>query len=945
MGQDSKLFIRGVLDLKEEIETRLEQCYKGLDPGLSSLPTEKLYESLHLKVCKGSQDHDEIMFGLLYIILTDTSVASKAFRLLTMLTQDSMGLILRELEIIIMEKMHQMKETPRIQIVWLTRELVALNVADAERLCFALLKQTPCGDISERNIIVIEHLLHLLLDFRSWLDSQPALISSVVYTYLSLIPDHVSSSLASLRDEEVSFCASLLQNKFADCMLIGRDLVRLLQNVARIPEFTKIWKDVLLNPQSLAPNFTGLEELLNIRTSRRFIAGRLTSDMETKLTFLTSKVKFGLHKRYQVWFQQKHLSTPESQSLVVDIIRYLCCVVHPTNEVLCSDIIPRWLLIGWLLSLCTYGVVSANAKLALFFDWLSYNKEIDSIMNVEPGILVMYHSLKTYPHITSTLLEFLFSLQYEYSPNLKSAFAKGMRSVFEDVVVKQVIPSSECFFESNSIDDNLKQQLVVLLPASSTTSAITSIVNIEDEANDELEIVELLSKKDEVIEDDDDDDDDEDMDASLDIDDTPAKGPHQSLVEDEGLLLKWKQFDMSEDLKQAVISLSKESDMDNKVVLLNDVLETLLKLQVNDEIVETMTEILTIVLNDELLEGYTVDDSGDIEKPIQCILRLAASNDVILKMITSFQTVQPMMGVYVLQYLNQRNEAFLPYKKLCNETSLHDYLYNDMTVCADNDPVVLFELLPKLYQQFSTDLLGSEEFLNLIVTNVDPQQLCDMICRLMRKEFCIFGADNVSKMIRTSLEWDTFEQICVWQLLNSEEPPVLSVVDLLPDLYKSDHPEALASTLLYTKRAIPDKVLLSKVLQLPSDTHKDCVTALLRHWASSCPSKLGEAFSYHSSLQTVLSSHPSTIYILNHLTDIVQVSSEVAREVFTDKMERVLNALFVEDPLLFKRFEALHELLKCHSVKDNNKPIIENASSEEEDIMPLVKRKRKTNFI
>jgi len=26
------------------------------------------------------------------------------------------------------------------------------------------------------------------------------------------------------------------------------------------------------------------------------------------------------------------------------------------------------------------------------------------------------------------------------------------------------------------------------------------------------------------------------------------------------------------------------------------------------------------------------------------------------------------------------------------------------------------------------------------------------------------------------------------------------------------------------------------------------------------------------------SSHPSTIYILNHLTDIVQVSSEVARE-------------------------------------------------------------------
>jgi len=39
--------------------------------------------------------------------------------------------------------------------------------------------------------------------------------------------------------------------------------------------------------------------------------------------------------------------------------------------------------------------------------------------------------------------------------------------------------SFECFFESSNIDDNLKQQLVVLLPASSTTSAITKIVHIE----------------------------------------------------------------------------------------------------------------------------------------------------------------------------------------------------------------------------------------------------------------------------------------------------------------------------------------------------------------------------------------------------------------------------------------------------------------------------------
>lgn len=43
--------------------------------------------------------------------------------------------------------------------------------------------------------------------------------------------------------------------------MIGRDLVRLLQNVARIPEFELLWKDIIHNPQALSPQFTGKEEL------------------------------------------------------------------------------------------------------------------------------------------------------------------------------------------------------------------------------------------------------------------------------------------------------------------------------------------------------------------------------------------------------------------------------------------------------------------------------------------------------------------------------------------------------------------------------------------------------------------------------------------------------------------------------------------------------------
>lgn len=46
--------------------------------------------------------------------------------------------------------------------------------------------------------------------------------------------------------------------QFTECMIIGRDLVRLLLNVARIPEFEKLWRDMYSNPSSLAPTFTGM---------------------------------------------------------------------------------------------------------------------------------------------------------------------------------------------------------------------------------------------------------------------------------------------------------------------------------------------------------------------------------------------------------------------------------------------------------------------------------------------------------------------------------------------------------------------------------------------------------------------------------------------------------------------------------------------------------------
>ena len=92
---------------------------------------------------------------------------------------------------------------------------------------------------------------------RAWLDKYPVLLSSVVYSFLRLIEDHCIPQLQALRQKEVTFVVTLVRERFAECLSIGRDFLRLLQIVARIPEFEQLWKDILLNPKILSPNFTG----------------------------------------------------------------------------------------------------------------------------------------------------------------------------------------------------------------------------------------------------------------------------------------------------------------------------------------------------------------------------------------------------------------------------------------------------------------------------------------------------------------------------------------------------------------------------------------------------------------------------------------------------------------------------------------------------------------
>jgi len=184
-----------------------------------------MHDILSQLVCKEKQ-HEEISIGFLYIMLTESQMALKAYRDLTLVSRDGMNMVVTHLTILVAEKYGKLTETARRQLIWLLRELVKHQVMNAENVVWNCLRQASGGDLSPKNIFLVEGLLDIFIDYRPWLEGQTFILQSVVYSYVRLIEDHNTPSLLALRQKEIKFVITLVRDRFQDVIGIGRDFVR-----------------------------------------------------------------------------------------------------------------------------------------------------------------------------------------------------------------------------------------------------------------------------------------------------------------------------------------------------------------------------------------------------------------------------------------------------------------------------------------------------------------------------------------------------------------------------------------------------------------------------------------------------------------------------------------------------------------------------------------------
>ncbi|XP_043069639.1 integrator complex subunit 3 homolog [Drosophila bipectinata] len=895
----SKLFICTAVDCKDDIEEKFERSYCHLQQQVGGLSDKDMHDLLSQLVCKDKQ-HEEISIGFLYIILTDPAMAPKTYRDVTLVSRDGMNVIVANLTLLVAEKYAKLTEIARRQLIWVLREFVKHQVLSVENVIWNCLRQAGGGDASHKNLFLIESLLDIFIEYRTWLEGNPFLVQSAVYSYVRLIEDHANPALMALRQKEVKFTISLIRDRFQDIIPLGRDFVRLLQNVARIPEFEQLWRDILYNPKTLHPTFNGIWHLLQIRTSRRFLQCRLLPEMERKISFLASSVKFGNQKRYQDWFQEKYFATPESHSLRSDLIRFIINVIHPTNDMLCSDIIPRWAIIGWLISSCTNPIASANAKLSLFYDWLFFDPTKDNIMNIEPGILVMYHSIRNHPFVSSTLLDFLCRITKNFYVNYEDKIRMGVYNSLKLILDKQVIPNLQPLFESPKLDRELRNlirenfrefmspstnisQTIYSSPTSIPSSVCkkeseqrifheyidlvgsglshsgSSISTVDQENNEpmlpgqenesvfsdsDIDNLRVMNKNEENT------DDDDDLPLSkVRLKEKPKVELSEAIAESfEAFLTKRNSFTWEEFLKDfRSLPASAFEDFQLTYVLSNSLIILRETLPQHNMFSESKTD-----------EKYL---AKSISYPLYGLFRFLYENDEKSK--KPFQTLMseiceniPETGYLLLYFMkiycklqtrknSQQSYQFKStiYRQICDATDekICNCLIRDLDLLEKENTNIYLWLLPDIYREFKSIAINNTDLLRITLRCIDAKNLRDIIYSVAQGKLTLFKHDGLIDCIRESFEFETYEQFCLWKLIQAHDVPLKCIQDLLPELESANHPEALSNFLLLLKNEEPTIELIRLILSRdPKSKGDPFVTSALRFWCQQYEEKLSE---------------------------------------------------------------------------------------------------------
>ena len=184
----------------------------------------------------------------LLLILSEPERCASVFSYLQYAAMDGLAIVVAELQLLVVEQWHRLKELVQQQLLWLVKQMVVASTPGVDQVIWQLLRWTGGG--SQRAAWLTELILSIVEEHFDWLVLQHQLVAALAFTLLRLVEDHSPLQQAAswgrgdgwqrrenLIEREARMAAKLVREQSSSVQIVGRELVRALQQVARYKSF------------------------------------------------------------------------------------------------------------------------------------------------------------------------------------------------------------------------------------------------------------------------------------------------------------------------------------------------------------------------------------------------------------------------------------------------------------------------------------------------------------------------------------------------------------------------------------------------------------------------------------------------------------------------------------------------------------------------------------
>ena len=114
------------------------------------------------------------------------------------------------------------------------------------------------------------------------------------------------------------------------------------------------------------------------------------------------------------------------------------------------------------------------------------------------------------------------------------------------------------------------------------------------------------------------------------------------------------------------------------------------------------------------------------------------------------------------------------YRLICDATDekVDDCITRDLDMLEKENTTIYLWLLPYIYREFKSIAINNSDLLRITLRCIDAKNLRDLMYHVAQGKLTLFKPDGLIECVRESLVYETFEQLCLWQLVQAHDVPL-----------------------------------------------------------------------------------------------------------------------------------------------------------------------------